>query len=61
MHNAINYPSLEMMRTAIDTVAWVFPGIDQQVTELDESVYNAGDDTSNYGSNIPASVLAEQG
>ena len=42
-------------------MASVFPGIDQQVTELDESVYNAGDDTSNYGSNIPPSVLAEQG
>jgi endo-1,4-beta-xylanase len=25
------------------------------------SVYNAGDDTSNYGNNIPPSVLAEQG
>ena len=25
------------------------------------SVYNAGDDTSNYGNSIPASVLAEQG
>lgn len=25
------------------------------------SVYNAGDTTSNYGNNIPASVLAEQG
>jgi endo-1,4-beta-xylanase len=52
---------VQMMRTAIDTVAFVLPGIDQQVTELDESVYNAGDDTSNYGSNILASVLAEQG
>jgi endo-1,4-beta-xylanase len=61
MHNAINYPSPEAMATAIDTVAEKFPGIDQQVTELDMSVYNAGDDTSNYGNNIPASVLAEQG
>ena len=25
------------------------------------SVYNAGDDTSNYGNNIPPAVLAEQG
>ncbi|MGH9599035.1 MAG: endo-1,4-beta-xylanase, partial [Terracidiphilus sp.] len=61
MHNAINYPSIQAMETSIDTVARDFPGIDQQITELDESVYNAGDDTSNYGSNIPASVLAEQG
>jgi len=61
MHNAINYPSTEAMVHAIETVAWHFPGIDQQVTELDMSVYNAGDTTSNYGLNIPPSVLAEQG
>ena len=61
MHNDINYPSPESMVQAVNTVAENFPGIDQQVTELDESVYNAGDTTSNYGSNIPASVLAEQG
>lgn len=61
MHNNINYPSIQMMENSIDTVAREFPGMDQQITELDESVYNAGDDTSNYGDNIPASVLAEQG
>ena len=61
MHNAINYPSTAAMVHAIDTVADHFPGIDQQITELDVSVYNAGDTTSNYGNNIPASVLAEQG
>ena len=61
MHNAINYPSTESMVKAIDTVAEKFPGIDQQITELDMSVYNAGDTTSNYGNNIPPSVLAEQG
>ena len=61
MHNAINYPTTASMVNAIDTVAENFPGIDQQVTELDMSVYNAGDDTSNYGNDIPASVLAEQG
>jgi endo-1,4-beta-xylanase len=61
MHNAINYPSTAAMVHAIDTVADRFPGIDQQITELDVSVYNAGDTTSNYGNNIPASVLAEQG
>jgi endo-1,4-beta-xylanase len=38
-----------------------FPNLDEQVTELDMSVYNAGDTTSNYGNNIPPSVLAEQG
>jgi endo-1,4-beta-xylanase len=61
MHNAINFPTTESMVTAIDTMAEKFPGIEQQVTELDMSVYNAGDTTSNYGSTIPASVLAEQG
>ncbi len=61
MHNSINYPAPGTMTKAVDTVAENFPGIDQQVTELDVSVYNAGDDTSNYGNTIPPSVLAEQG
>ncbi|HLY41150.1 MAG TPA: endo-1,4-beta-xylanase [Terracidiphilus sp.] len=61
MHNAINYPSPQALQTAIDTVAGNFPGINQQVTELDMSVYNAGDTVSNYGNSIPPSVLAEQG
>jgi endo-1,4-beta-xylanase len=61
MHNAINYPSPKSMFETIDTVHLLFPEIDQQVTELDMSVYNAGDSTSNYGNNIPPSVLAEQG
>ena len=61
MHNQINYPTVESMVQAIDTVHEQLPEIDQQVTELDMSVYNAGDDTSNYGNNIPPAVLAEQG
>ena len=61
MHNAINYPSVQAMGQAIDTVHEHFPELDQQVTELDMSVYNAGDTTSNYGNSIPSSVLAEQG
>lgn len=61
MHNAINYPSLQAMAHSIRTIARDFPGLDQQVTELDESVYDAGDTKSNYGNHIPASVLAEQG
>jgi endo-1,4-beta-xylanase len=61
MHNQINYPTPESMVQAILTVGLNFPGIEQQITELDMSVYNAGDDTSNYGNNIPPSVLAEQG
>jgi endo-1,4-beta-xylanase len=61
MHNAINYPSTAAMVNAIDTVHEHFPKLEQQVTELDMSVYNAGDTGSNYGLNIPPSVLAEQG
>ena len=53
MHNAINYPSPAAMETAIETVHHHFPDIDQQVTELDMSVYNAGDTKSNYGNNVP--------
>jgi endo-1,4-beta-xylanase len=49
------------MATAVNTVAENFPDIDQQVTELDMSIYNAGDTTSNYGNNVPAAALAEQG
>jgi endo-1,4-beta-xylanase len=49
------------MVQAIETVHLFFPEIVQQVTELDMSVYNAGDTTSNYGNSIPPSVLAEQG
>ena len=61
MHNAINFPSTQSMVNAINTVAANFPGLDQQITEMDMSVYNGGDRTSNYGNNIPPAVLAEQG
>ncbi len=61
MHNAINYPSTKAMVHAIETVAEAFPDIEQQVTELDMSVYNAGDTALNYGNAIPPAVLAEQG
>lgn len=59
-HNAINYPSVQGMVNAVDTLANNFPGLDQEVTEYDESVYHTGD-RSNYGNNVPLSVLAEQG
>jgi endo-1,4-beta-xylanase len=61
MHSAINYPSIQAVAKSIDTIADRFPRLDQQITEMDLSVYNAGDTTSNYGTNIPPSVLAEQG
>lgn len=61
MHNAINFPTPQSMETAIDTVHDAFPDLNQQVTELDMSIYNAGDDTSNFGLNVPPSLIAEQG
>jgi len=63
-HDSINYPSAAAMVNSINTLANDFPGLDQQITEMDLSVYNAGDNTSNYGANggtVPASVLARQG
>jgi endo-1,4-beta-xylanase len=62
MHNNINYPSPSAVENAIRTLAEL--GVDQQVTEFDLSVYNAGDDTSNYGANggtVPFSIIAQQG
>jgi endo-1,4-beta-xylanase len=61
MHNAINFPSTASIVTAIETVAEKVPGVEQQITEMDMSVYNAGDTTSNYGNNVPPAILAEQG
>ena len=64
MHNHIDYPSASAMFLAIETLGRVFPRLHQQVTELDESVYKASDNTSDYGANdgtVPASLLAEQG
>jgi endo-1,4-beta-xylanase len=64
MHNAINYPSIAATVNTINTLANQFPGIVQQITEMDVSVYNAGNNTANYGSGggtVPAAVLAEQG
>ena len=64
MHNHIDNPTAFSMFEAIETLARLFPHIHQQVTELDVSVYNAGDNTSNFGANggaVPQSLLAEQG
>jgi endo-1,4-beta-xylanase len=62
MHIAINYPTPDAFEDAVETVARL--GVDQQVTEFDMSVYNAGDNTSNYGANggtVPLSIIAQQG
>ncbi len=64
MHNHIDNPTALSMFEAIETLARLFPHIHQQVTELDVSIYNAGDNTANFGANggaVPQSLLAEQG
>ena len=64
MHNHIDNPTPAAIFAAIDTMARLFPRLHQQVTELDVSVYLAGDITSNYGANggtVPVALLAEQG
>ena len=64
MHNHIDNPSPYSMYWAIDRIHRLFPGLHEQVTELDESVYSASDNTSNYGAgggSVPESIIAEQG
>ena len=64
MHNHIDNPSSESMFTAIELLHDLFPHLRQQVTEMDVSVYLAGDNTSDYGANggsVPQSIIAEQG
>src|SRR5579862_9394943 len=64
MHNHIDNPSPAAMLGAIEALAGLFPHLHQQVTELDVSVYLAGDNTSNYGANggtVPESLITEQG
>jgi len=62
MHININYPTPSAFETAVRTLARL--DIDQQVTEFDMSVYNAGDNTSDYGAGggtVPLSIIAQQG
>ena len=71
MHNHIDSPSTLSMVGAIATVAVAVPNIEQQITEMDESVYTAAQDAtaatceaSNYGVNngvVPPSIIDEQG
>jgi endo-1,4-beta-xylanase len=64
MHHHIDNPSPLAIFHAIETVHRVFPRLHQQVTELDVSIYKAGDNTSNFGVNdgtVPPALLAEQG
>ena len=64
MHTHINEPSPEAEFHSFMTIHRLFPRLIQQVTELDMSVYNSSDNTSNYGANggtVPRYLLDEQG
>ena len=49
------------MVNAVNTISALFPDLDQQITELDVSLYNAGDNTSNFAPTVPPLLIAEQG
>jgi endo-1,4-beta-xylanase len=72
MHNSINFPSIAAMVNAVNTVSSSIPNLDQQITEMDESVYTtsqvanstvctASDFNVTNGGVVPPSILAEQG
>jgi endo-1,4-beta-xylanase len=64
MHNHIDYPSPLAIFETIERLHEIFPHLHQQITELDVSVYKAGDNTSNYGANdgvVPPALISEQG
>jgi len=64
MHTHINEPSPQAEFRSFMTIHRLFPRLIQQVTELDMSVYNSSDNTSNYGANggsVPRYLLDEQG
>lgn len=61
-HLSINYPPVSNLVNAVNAISNL--GLDNQITEMDMSVYNGGDNTSNYGANggtIPPSIIAQQG
>jgi endo-1,4-beta-xylanase len=63
-HNRIDFPQVSDVVGAINEISSMFPGLHQQVTEMDISVYKGSDNTSNYGANggaVPQSIIAEQG
>jgi endo-1,4-beta-xylanase len=63
-HNHVNFPSPDAIAQAIETFHKALPGMKQQITEFDVSVYQSGDNTSDFGANggtVPQSIIAEQG
>jgi endo-1,4-beta-xylanase len=64
MHTHVDYPSAFQVYWSFTTLHRLFPWLQQQVTELDMSVYLSTDNTSNYGAgggSVPPALLAEQG
>jgi len=64
MHNHIDNPAPFDIFKTIEQLHAIFPKVHQQITELDVSVYKAGDNTSNYGANdgsVPPALIAAQG
>jgi endo-1,4-beta-xylanase len=64
MHTHVDYPSASQVYWSFEMLHRLFPWLQQQVTELDMSVYLSTDNTSNYGANggsVPEPLLAEQG
>jgi len=64
MHTHVDYPSPYDVYRSFEELHRSFRHLQQQVTELDMSVYLSTDNTSNYGANggsVPESLLAEQG
>jgi endo-1,4-beta-xylanase len=64
MHNHIDNPAPFDIFKTIELLHILFPKVHQQITELDVSIYKAGDNTSNYGANdgsVPPALIAEQG
>jgi endo-1,4-beta-xylanase len=63
-HFHVDFPAPKALFEAIETLHRHFPGLHQQITEMDISVYLSSDNTSNYGANdgtVPDSIIAEQG
>ncbi len=63
-HNHVNFPDPNAIADAIETFHKAVPGVKQQITEFDVSVYQANDNKSNFGANggtVPQSIIAEQG
>jgi endo-1,4-beta-xylanase len=63
-HVHVDFPTVQAVADAIRAVHKAVPSLHQQVTEMDISVYNSNDNTSNFGANggtVPPAIIAQQG